>query len=67
MYCVAPNVQREGVFMLRLFRCEIFFVKCFSYFSVFGMIENNSQTENIFNVTKKASLVLENGFHFYIS
>jgi hypothetical protein len=64
MYCVAPNVQREGVFMLRLFRCEIFFVKCFSYFSVFGMIENNSQTENIFCLTKKVYLVSENDLHF---
>jgi hypothetical protein len=64
MYCVAPNVQREGVFMLRLFRCEIFFVKCFPYFSVFGAIENNIQTENIFYLTKKAYLVSENDLHF---
>jgi len=34
------------------------------FFSVFGATENNSQTENIFGLTKKASLVLKNGFRF---
>jgi hypothetical protein len=36
------------------------------YFLVFSATENNSQTENIFGLTKKASLVLKNYLHFKI-
>jgi hypothetical protein len=49
------------------FRFKIFFGKYFSYFSMFGAIENNSQIENIFSLTKNISLVSENDFHFQIS
>jgi hypothetical protein len=31
---------------------------------MFGAIENNSQTENIFDLTKKAYLVLKNDLYF---
>jgi hypothetical protein len=31
---------------------------------VFGATENNSKIKNIFGLTKKASLVLKNGFQF---
>jgi hypothetical protein len=49
---------------LRLFLCKIFSAKCFPSFLVFGAIENNSHTETILCLTKKASLVSENDFHF---
>jgi hypothetical protein len=38
--------------------------KYFSYFLAFGATENNNQTENIFGLIKKASLISENDFTF---
>jgi hypothetical protein len=50
--------------MFRLFQHKIFYGKYFSYFSVFGATENNSQIENIFDLTKKASIISKNDLRF---
>jgi hypothetical protein len=43
-----------------------FYIENLASTSIYRMIytENNSQTENIFYLTKNAYLVLENSFHF---
>jgi len=46
-----------------LFRCKIFFLKCFRHFLVFGRDQKNGQrTEIIFSLTVKASLIFEKRF-----
>jgi hypothetical protein len=52
------------ILMFRLFWRKIFSIKYFSYLLVFGAIENNIQIKNIFDLTKKTSLVSENNFYF---
>jgi hypothetical protein len=47
---------------LCLFRRKRYFKKYF--FVSFGVIKNNSQTKNIFGLTKKATLVSKNYFYF---
>jgi len=59
-----PEGKKSIILMLCLFRRKIFYWKCFPYFLMFGAIENNSQTENIFDLTKKAYLVLKNDLYF---
>jgi hypothetical protein len=53
----------EMIFVL-LIKIKVHLFGRKSYFTVFDAIENKNQIENIFGLTKIASLVSKNDFHF---
>jgi len=56
----------EMIFVL-LIKIKVHLFGRKSYFTVFDAIENKNQIENIFGLTKIASLVSKNDFHYYPS